>query len=136
MRAAANPDFDRYGDPDVMSLREVRVPEPLHGSVLDPRISYQNRWAEAALHPLHRELTSEVGGVGRPHKGTLVRAGYPVGGCAYAGVNPSDSNSSEAKSSFSGQAILSSPRATFRLRNSGKVENHYLIMFSPVRGGF
>ena len=36
----ANLDFDRYGDPDVMSLREVRVPEPLRGSVLDPRISY------------------------------------------------------------------------------------------------
>jgi hypothetical protein len=40
MRAAANPDFDRYGDPDVMSLREVRVPELLRGSDLDPRISY------------------------------------------------------------------------------------------------
>ena len=36
----ANPDFDRYGDPDVMSLSEVRAPEPLRGSVLDPRISY------------------------------------------------------------------------------------------------
>jgi hypothetical protein len=39
MRAAANPNF-RYGDPDVMSLRKVRVSEPLRGSVLDPRISY------------------------------------------------------------------------------------------------
>jgi hypothetical protein len=39
MRAAANPNF-RYGDPDVMSLREVRFSEPLRGSVLDPRISY------------------------------------------------------------------------------------------------
>jgi hypothetical protein len=36
----ANLVFDRYGDPDVMSLSEVRVPEPLRGSVLDPRISY------------------------------------------------------------------------------------------------
>jgi hypothetical protein len=36
----ANPDFDRYGGPDVMNLREVRVPEPLRGSVLDPRIGY------------------------------------------------------------------------------------------------
>jgi hypothetical protein len=36
----ANPDFDRYGDPDVMSLSEARVPEPLRGSVLDSRISY------------------------------------------------------------------------------------------------
>jgi hypothetical protein len=36
----ANPDFDRYGDPGVMSLSEARVPEPLRGSVLDPRISY------------------------------------------------------------------------------------------------
>jgi hypothetical protein len=36
----ANPDFDRYGGPDVMNLREVRVPELLRGSVLDPRIGY------------------------------------------------------------------------------------------------
>ena len=36
----ANSDFDRYGDPDVISLREVRVPEPLRGSVLDPRTSF------------------------------------------------------------------------------------------------
>jgi hypothetical protein len=28
----ANPDFDRYGGPDVMNLREVRVPELLRGS--------------------------------------------------------------------------------------------------------
>jgi hypothetical protein len=36
----ANPDFDRYGGPDVMNLREVRVPELLRSSVLDPRIGY------------------------------------------------------------------------------------------------
>jgi hypothetical protein len=34
-----------------------------------------------ALHPLHREFTSEVDAVGRPHKGTLARAGYAVGAC-------------------------------------------------------
>lgn len=36
----ANPDFDRYGGPDVMNWREVRVPELLRGSVLDARIGY------------------------------------------------------------------------------------------------
>ena len=36
----ANPDFECYGGPEVMNLREVRVPELLRGSVLDPRIGY------------------------------------------------------------------------------------------------
>lgn len=39
----------------------------------------QKRWADAALHALDREFISEVDGVGRPHKGTLERAEYPVG---------------------------------------------------------
>jgi hypothetical protein len=36
----ASHDFDHHGDPDVMSLREVSVPELVLGSDLDPRISY------------------------------------------------------------------------------------------------
>jgi len=36
----ANPDFDHHGDPDIMNLRKMRVPELLSGSDLDPRISY------------------------------------------------------------------------------------------------
>ena len=84
MRAAANPVFDHRGDPDVMSLREVRAlgPASWFGTRPSHQLSScyrQKRWAEAGLHPLHSEFTSEVGSVGRPHKGTLVCAGHAVG---------------------------------------------------------
>ena len=68
-------------------FRKIRVDQKLHKRGWDLTGAHQpisscypqKRSAEAALHPLHRECTSEVEVVGRPHKGTLVRAGYAVG---------------------------------------------------------
>jgi NADPH:quinone reductase-like Zn-dependent oxidoreductase len=46
--------FDRYGDPDVMSLRDVPVPEPQDGEVLI-RVAY------AGVNPSDTKNRSAVG---------------------------------------------------------------------------
>ena len=53
--------FDRYGDPDVMTLRETPIPEPLDGEVLI-RVAY------AGVNPSDSKARS----------GERARAGYRV----------------------------------------------------------
>ena len=50
----AHRDFDRYVKAHVMSSREVRAPELLHGSILDPRISYPPVINKSAYRKLMR----------------------------------------------------------------------------------
>ncbi len=53
--------FDRYGDPDVMTLRETPIPEPLDGEVLI-RVAY------AGVNPSDSKARS----------GESARAGYRI----------------------------------------------------------
>jgi hypothetical protein len=50
----ARPDFDRYVKAHVMIPREVRPPELLHRSILDPRIIYPPVINKSAYRKLMR----------------------------------------------------------------------------------
>jgi NADPH:quinone reductase-like Zn-dependent oxidoreductase len=77
--------FDRYGDPDVMSLRDVPVPEPQDGEVLI-RVAYadvnpsdtKNRSGESARYR-YREVRFPFV-VGRDGAGVVERTGSNVNG--------------------------------------------------------